>query len=103
MLSPLRIEIKSSLIQEISGTSKAGKPYHMRKQAGWAYTYDSMGSLNPFPERIEFSLADNQEAFAVGNYTLSPASFFVGDFHSLAIGRPILEPFTASAPLQKAA
>ena len=97
MLQPLRIEIKSPLVQEISGTSKAGKPYHMRKQAGWAYTYDQMGALNPFPERIEFSLADNQEPFPIGNYTLSPASFFVGDFHSLAIGRPILEPMVAAA------
>jgi len=101
MLQPLRIEIKSNLVQEISGTSKAGKPYHMRKQAGWAYTYDSMGALNPFPERIEFSLADGQEPFQVGNYTLSPASFFVGDFHSLSIGRPILE--LIAAPMQKAA
>lgn len=95
MLPPLRIEIKSSNIQEISGTSKAGKPYHMRKQAAWAYTYDPMGSLNPFPERIEFSLADGQEPHAVGNYTLSPAAFYVGDFHSLAIGRPVLEPLLA--------
>ena len=101
MLQPLRIEIKSNLVQEISGTSKAGKPYHMRKQAGWAYTYDSMGALNPFPERIELSLADGQEPFQVGNYTLSPASFFVGDFHSLSIGRPILE--LIAAPMQKAA
>ena len=101
MLQHLRIEIKSNLVQEISGTSKAGKPYHMRKQAGWAYTYDSMGALNPFPERIEFSLADGQEPFQVGNYTLSPASFFVGDFHSLSIGRPILE--LIAAPMQKAA
>lgn len=97
MLQPLRIEIKSSLIQEISGTSKAGKPYHMRKQAGWAYTYDQMGALNPFPERIEFNLSDDQVPFVVGNYTLSPASFFVGDFHSLSISRPILEPMVVVA------
>jgi hypothetical protein len=97
MLPPLRIEIKSNLIQEISGTSKAGKPYHMRKQAAWAYTYDQMGALNPFPERIEFTLADGQEPFQVGIYTLSPASFFVGDFHSLALGRPILESMAVSA------
>lgn len=105
MLHPLRIEIKSALVQEISGTSKAGKPYNMRKQAGWAFTYDAMGAPNPFPERIEFNLADKQEPFAVGNYTLSPASFFVGDFHGLSIGRLILEPLTVSAaqPAQRAA
>jgi len=102
MLPALRIEIKSNLIQEISGTSKAGKPYHIRKQAGWAYTYDQMGAPNPFPERMEFSLADGQDPFPVGNYTLSPASFYIGDFHSLAISRPILEPISP-AQLQKAA
>lgn len=102
MLPPLRIEIKSNLIQEISGTSKAGKPYHIRKQAGWAYTYDPMGALNPFPERMEFTLADGQEPFQPGNYTLSPVSFYIGDFHSLAISRPVLEPIPA-AQLQKAA
>jgi|SRR5665647_1466032 len=95
MLTPLRIEVKSPLVQEISGTSKAGKPYHIRKQAAWAYTYDPMGALNPFPERIEFTLADGQDPHPVGNYTLSPQSFFVGDFHSLSIGRPILEPIAA--------
>lgn len=101
-MQPLRIEVKSNLVQEISGTSKAGKPYHIRKQAAWAYTYDQMGALNPFPERIEFTLADGQQPFPAGNYTLSPASFYVGDFHSLSISRPILEPIQ-SAPAQKAA
>jgi len=102
MLPALRIEIKSNLVQEISGISKAGKPYHIRKQAGWAYTYDQMGTLNPFPERMEFTLADGQEPFQLGNYTLSPASFYIGDFHSLAISRPILE-LVVSAHVQKAA
>lgn len=97
MSQALRVEIKSNLVQEISGTSKAGKPYHMRKQAAWAYTFDQMGALNPFPERIEFSLADGQEPYQVGNYSLSPASFFVGDFHSLSIGRPVLVPLAAAA------
>ncbi|MDD2943643.1 MAG: single-stranded DNA-binding protein [bacterium] len=96
MLPPLRVEIKSNLIQEISGTSKAGKPYHMRKQAGWAYTYDQMGAPNPYPERIEFSLVDGQQPYQPGNYTLSPVSFFVGDFHSLSISRPVLDPIPAT-------
>lgn len=89
----LRIEVKSPLITEVSGTSRAGKPYHIRKQVAWAYTYDQTGTLNPYPERIEMNIADGQEPFPVGNYTLAPQSFFVGDFNSLAIGRPILTPF----------
>ena len=89
------IEIKSPAITEVSGTSKAGKPYHMRKQSAWAYTYDQQGKPQPYPERIEFNLSDEQLAFAAGRYTIAPQSFFVGDFNSLAIGRLILEPVKA--------
>lgn len=86
------IEVKSPVVTEVSGTSKAGKPYHMRKQSAWAYTYDQQGKPQPFPERIEFNLNDGQEPFPVGRYMISPQSFFVGDFNSLSIGRLILDP-----------
>lgn len=88
----IRIEIKSSKVQEINGTSKAGKPYHIVKQAAWAYTFDSFGELNPFPERIEINIADGQQPFPVGMYSIDPRSFFVGDFNSLSIGRLLLTP-----------
>lgn len=87
----LRIEVKSPLVQEISGVSKAGKPYNIRKQTLWAYTYDQQGNPNPYPERIETSLADGQVPFEVGQYTLSDRCFFVGDFNSLDIGRLVLD------------
>jgi hypothetical protein len=93
----IRIEIKSSTVQEINGTSKKNnRPYSIRKQVGWAYTMDNTGAPNPFPEKIEFSLADGQEPFTPGNYTIDPQSFFVGDFNSLAIGRLILKPVSAA-------
>lgn len=90
------IEIKSPTIQEITGTAKSGKPYHIRKQVGWAYTYDQAGQMNPYPERIEMQVGEGQEAFPVGRYTLAPQSFYVGDFNSLAIGRPVLLPYKAA-------
>lgn len=86
------IEIKSPTITEVSGTSKLGKPYHLRKQTAWAYLMDSQGHPQPYPERIEFNLNEGQQPFAVGRYTVSPASFFVGDFFQLSIGRLILDP-----------
>jgi hypothetical protein len=92
MKHPLVIEVLSNLVQEINGTSKAGKPYSIRKQAAWAHTYDPMGAPNPHPERIEFSLADGQQPFPVGKYTIDPACFYVGDFHALNVGRILLEP-----------
>ncbi len=90
------IEVKSPVIQEISGTAKSGKPYHIRKQVAWAYTYDQAGNQNPYPERIEMQIADNQEGFPAGRYTLAPQSFYVGDFNSLSIGKPVLTPFKAA-------
>lgn len=97
----LKIEVKSPLVTEISGTSKAGKPYFIRKQSAWAHTYDDKGNPNPYPERIELSLNDGQDPFPVGNYTLSDKSFFVGDFNSLTVGRLILDP--VAAPVKAAA
>jgi hypothetical protein len=92
----LRIEIKSPFINEITGVAaKSGKPYHIRKQSGWAYTFDQNGQPNPYPERIDISIADGQEAYPPGNYMLSDKCFFVGDFNALAVGRPILEPIPA--------
>lgn len=91
------IEIKSPVITEISGISKAGKPYHMRKQVAWAYTFDQQGQPQPFPERIEFSLADGQDPHQPGKYQIAPVSFFVGDFNSLSIGRLVLTPVASRA------
>lgn len=93
----LKIEIKSNLITDINGVSQKGKPYHMRKQVGWASTYDQQGELNPYPERIEISINDGQDPYPVGFYSLSDKCIFVGDFNSLAVGRPILEPLHVSA------
>lgn len=95
----LRIEIKSNLITDINGVSKAGKPYHMRKQVGWAYTYDQQGVLNPYPERIEISVNDGQDPYPLGNYAVSDKCIYVGDFNSLTVGRLILEPITARQPV----
>jgi hypothetical protein len=46
----LKIEVKSSTIQEINGVSKLGKPYHIRKQVAYAFTHDPVnGELNAYP------------------------------------------------------
>lgn len=98
----LRIEVKSSKVLEVNGVSRAGKPFHMVKQAAWAYTYDSFGEVNPFPERIEMNIADGAQPYPVGNYSLDPRSFFIGDFNSLSIGRLVLVPAVTAALRQAA-
>lgn len=95
----IKIEIKSLKVEEVSGTSKAGKPYRIRKQTGWAHTYDASGSQNPYPEKIEFNLQETQPPFALGVYTIAPESFYVGDFNGLSIGRLILTLLPAHRPL----
>lgn len=87
----LLVEVKSAVATEISGVSKAGKPYNIRKQVAWAHTYDDQGKLNPYPERIEMNLANGQDPYPVGRYTLSDSCFYVGDFNQLSIGRLVLD------------
>ncbi len=101
----LKIEIKSSAVSEISGISKAGKPYTIRKQTGWAHTYNEHGTLNEYPERFDINLAADQPPFAVGYYKLNPSCIFVGDFHQLSIGRVVIDPIqnVGSGQIQKAA
>lgn len=96
----LRIEVKSDAVETRSGTSKNGKPYSIRSQTAYAYTYEQNGNPKPFPERISLNLEDNQQAYPVGNYALDlEKSIYVGDFGRLSLGRPIL----VSAKLQAAA
>ncbi len=101
----LKIEIKSTSVSEISGISKAGKPYLIRKQTAWAHTYNEHGALNEYPERFDINLAVDQPAFAAGFYKLNPSCIFVGDFHQLSIGRVVIDSIqnAGSAQIQKAA
>lgn len=102
----IRIEIKSSTPNERSGT-KNGKDWLIRTQPAYALIPDENGELPPYPESIEVDLKRDQAPYALGVYTLHPASFFVGDFKKLSIGRLILVKTpvasTQPAPLSKAA
>lgn len=87
----IKIEIKSTDIETFSGVSKTtGKPFNIRNQMAYAYTFDKNGSPRPYPELIKISLEDNQLPFAVGFYQMAPQSVFVDKFQRLALGRPSL-------------
>lgn len=92
----IRIEIKSPHVTENSGTSKAGKPYTIRKQTAWAHVTDQDGKPMDYPARIEIQLEREQPAYAAGNYGVGPASFFVGDYDRLSLGRLVLLPLKAA-------
>ena len=87
----IRVSVKSAEVTEKPITTKKGKPMVLRSQAVYAHTADRQGRANPYPERVELLLDDGQPPYAVGDYTLSPASFFVGAFHRLEVS-PRLTP-----------
>lgn len=87
----IRISIKSTNIAKRSGTAKSsGKPYNIRTQTAWAHTFDREGNPYDYPQRVDIQLEENDSAYEIGDYTISPRSFFVGDFDKLAISRLIL-------------
>src|SRR5512135_1652997 len=89
----IRIDVKSVNVVENSGTAKAsGKPYTIRKQTAWAHVVDQDGKPYDYPSRIELQLEHDQAPFPVGQYTIAPASFFVGDYDKLAMRRLVLQP-----------
>lgn len=92
----IRIEVKNSQVAERSG-EKNGKPWTIRNQTAWAYTFDREGKANDYPLRIEIQLEKDQSAYAPGNYSVAPTSFMVGDYDKLALGRLALIPVTARA------
>ena len=93
----IRIEVKSTAVETRNGTSaKTGNPWTIRTQEAYAYTFDSTGKQRPYPERISLQLEDNQLPYAVGNFDLSLASIYVGDFGRLMMGRPLLVPAAAA-------
>jgi len=94
----IRIEVKSAVVAENSGVAKAsGKPYTIRKQTAWAHVVDQDGKPYDYPARTDIQLEHDQPAYPVGNYTIAPASFFIGDFDKLAMRRLVLQPLKAAA------
>lgn len=95
----IRIQITATEVQTRSGTARAtGNPYTIRTQEAYAYTVDpANGKPRPFPERISLQLEDNQQPYNVGDYTLSPACVYVGDYGRLNLGRPVLVALKAQA------
>lgn len=91
----MQIEIASSVVNERSGT-KDGKNWNMRTQTGYAFIPDEAGKPQAYPESITIDLKKDQPAYPVGRYQLHDASFFVGDYGKLSIGRLALAPIKAS-------
>lgn len=91
----IRIQIAATALETRNVTSKGGRQFQFLEQVAWAYTTDREGNPNPHPEKIIVTLPHGQtEPYPVGDYTLHPASFYVGNFSSLEM-RPRLAPVKA--------
>lgn len=87
----IKIEVRDAVATVRNITSKAGKELQFREQAAYAFTLDRNGAVRPYPESIRINLRDGQEPYAVGMYTLAPASVWVDRFGGLALA-PKLAP-----------
>lgn len=91
----LKIQIDTTIVDHKNGTSaKTGKPYSIREQEAWAFLFDRSGKPHPHPTKIRLTLDDDQQPYAVGNYTLCPSSIYVDRFNQIAIRarlRPVVQ------------
>lgn len=89
----LKIEIQSEDCRVKQGVSaKTGKPYHLREQFGFAFTFNREGQPHPYPQRCCFMLEDDQMPYKPGVYVLGTESLWINRFGQLEI-KPILRPY----------
>lgn len=77
----LRITVESGFVTTRSG-EKNGKPWSMSTQSCWAYFVDPSGVPDKFPSKIDITLEKDNKGYAIGEYVLSSASFYRGDFNA---------------------
>lgn len=93
----IRIEVTEGVItprQQVS--KKSGEVMTFFEQSAWAYTTDRDGKPHPYPQRIVINHRDGSKPYPVGNYTISPESFYVGRFGRLEMS-PRLVPIKTAA------
>ena len=105
----LKVEVKSTDVASRNFVYKTGEKVGQHgiiyTQEAWAYTVDQSGKPHPYPQRITLNLdvEDGQKPYPVGAYQVSLASFYVGKYGDLVMGRIKLEPIVADVSSKKAA
>jgi len=80
----IRIQVSSTDTRDTRYTSKrTGKPD--KEQTVWAFLTDRSGNPDPHPTRINVLMAADDQPYPVGDYTLHPSSFYVGDYGKLTL------------------
>lgn len=109
----LRIEIKSASTgeQQISPNASKGQIFTaFTKISQTAFVHglvDQNGAPEPYPVRVSLDLGTKERgfraAYAPGTYEVAPASYFVGKYDDLQLGRLSLSLVAAVAPVRQAA
>lgn len=82
----IRITVPALPLRHQKGVGKAsGKPYDFHAQTIYCHTSDTEGNPLPFPEKSEITVDTPSEAYAPGDYTLSPASLYIDRQGRLAV------------------
>ena len=66
-----RIEVRDTAVITRSGDGKNGKRYSIREQSAWLH------QGKPYPSEVKIRLGDEQAAFAMGDYLLTDACFWI--------------------------
>jgi len=93
----LNFEIHSAELREIPYRNKAGEAASLFTQNAYVLLVGRDGKPEPYPTKIELSIDSRRgppTPYPVGKYTLSAASFFVGEFGKLSLS-PRLVPVKA--------
>ncbi|MBO9788653.1 single-stranded DNA-binding protein [Xanthomonas phaseoli] len=93
-----RIIIRKAIAQQRSVKGKNGTTYNFNEQNA---ALEKDGEDFPHPFRVR--LADGQAPYPAGDYAVAPASFEIGQFGDLVIGRrlqlvPIMPAANPAAP-----
>ena len=96
MSNELKVEIQSTEVDEFSGTSKAGRPFHIRKQQAYLFRPGEQ-----YPDRFQVRLEDNQPPYTPGHYMVDMSSVRVSRYGELEFG--VLKLTPASTAKVKAA
>ena len=95
----IKVTIAQTTVDEFKGNSKTtGRPFHLRKQSGYAHTVDKDGNPPPYPEKFEIMLDTDQPAYAPGDYQLHPSSLYIDRDGRLAVSArlaPLKRPASA--------
>lgn len=77
----IRIQISSEATNPTKYVSKrTGLPD--QEQTAWAFLVDRAGVAEPHPTKITFVV---DHPYPVGDYTVHPSAFFVGDWNKLQL------------------